>query len=111
VNFDDPSFNGEGRRRPPGRPNPKQGDQSFPDLNYARGTRIRVLKDNGTRGLLGLEGVVIASYPGGVVVELEKDPLIAFRAKMAGGITFPSRQPQRNFRVTEVEAVSSPRAQ
>jgi len=106
----DPSFRGEGRERPPGRPNPRIVNASIPSLNFARGTRIRVIEDNGTRGLVGLEGIVVASGPGSVVVELEDDPLIRFRAEMAGGITFPSRTPQRHFRASEVERVLDPRA-
>lgn len=92
-----------GRANPPPRPTTRRGTDSLSDLNFARGTRIRVLKDNGSRGLVGLEGVVVQSIPGSVVVELENDPLIAFRANMAGGFELPKRQPQRHFRVTEVE--------
>ena len=83
---------------------------SFADLNIAKGSRIRVLKDNGSRGLVGLEGTVVQSLPGFVVVELENDPLLSFRAVQAGGFERPNRQPQRHFRVTEVERIPSPRA-
>ena len=107
----DPSFAGEGRERPPGRPNPKRGTDSLADLNFARGTRIRVLEDNGSRGLVGYEGVVVLSIPGSVVVELDNDPMIHFRMNMATGFAEPKRAPQRHFRVTEVERViPSPRA-
>ena len=96
---------GDGRENPPPRPRQPIVNPSFPELNYARGTRIRVLEDNGRRGLVGLEGVVVQSLPGFVVVELENDPLVRFRAEMPGGAAFPKRQPQRHFRVTEVERV------
>lgn len=105
IDFNDPSFRGEGRVRPPGRPNPKFPRHSFAELNYAKGTRIRVLEDNGSRGLVGLEGLVVVSMPGSVIVELEDDPMLRFRAEMAGGITKPTRIPQRHFRVTEVERI------
>lgn len=109
--FSDPSFAGEGRRRPPGRPNPKPGTDSLADLNFVRGTRIRVLKDNGRRGLVGYEGIVVQSYQGGVVVELEDDPLIHFRSEMRTGFVTSRTQPQRHFRASEVERVDpSPRA-
>lgn len=74
-------------------------------LNYTRGTRIRVLEDNGRRGLVGLEGVVVQSFPGYVVVTLENDPAIRHRVEMDGGITRPRRTPMRHFRVTEVERI------
>ena len=105
TDFSDPSFDGEGRRRPKGRPNPKPGTDSLSSLNFARGTRIRVLEDNGRRGLVGLEGVVIQSFPGSVVVELENDPLLRHRAEMASGFALSKSHPQRYFRVTEVERV------
>ncbi len=109
--FSDPSFIGEGRRRPKGRPNPKPGTDSLADLNFARGTRIRVLKDNGTRGLIGYEGIVVQTYQGGVVVELEDDPLLFFRADMKTGFATNMSHPQRHFRASEVERVDpSPRA-
>ena len=105
IDFNDPSFAGEGRVRPPGRPNPKLGKDSLSSLNYTRGTRIRVLEDNGSRGLVGLEGVVVASVPGSVVVELEHDPMLKFRAEMKVGIALSTQHPQRHFRVSEVERV------
>jgi hypothetical protein len=74
-------------------------------LNYARGTRIRVLEDNGRRGLVGLEGVVVQSIPGFVVVELENDPAIRHRVEMDGGFSSPRRTPLRHFRVTEVQRI------
>lgn len=77
----------------------------FSNLNYAKGTRIRVLEDNGRRGLVGLEGVVVQSLPGFVVVELENDPALRHRVEMEGGITRPRRRPLRHFRVTEVERI------
>jgi len=105
IDFNDPSFAGEGRERPPGRPNLKPGTDSLSNLNFARGTRIRVLEDNGKRGLLGLEGVVVQSAPGSVVVILENDPLLSHRANMMGGIVNHRTAPRRHFRVTEVERV------
>ena len=101
--FSDPSFAGEGRDNPPPRQPTKRGTDSLSHLNIARGERIRVVKDNGTRGLLGLEGVVVQSFPGEVVVELEDDPAIRHRVTMSGGITKRTIPPQRFFRVTEVE--------
>lgn len=76
---------------------------SLSHLNYARGTRIRVLEDNGRRGLVGLEGLVVLSLPGYVVVELENDPALRHRVEMEGGFTRPRRTPKRHFRVIEVE--------
>jgi hypothetical protein len=109
--FSDPSFAGEGRRRPPGRPNPKPGTDSLSDLNFTRGTRIRVLKDNGKRGLVGYEGVVVHSYQGGVVVKLDNDPMLHFRSVMKTGFAANTIHPQRHFRASEVERVDpSPRA-
>lgn len=78
---------------------------SFADLNIAAGTRIRVLEDNGRRGLVGLEGVVVQSLAGFVVVELDNDPALRHRVDMAGGYERPQRKPRRHFRVTEVERV------
>lgn len=95
----------DGRQKPVFPGPPKPGTDSLAELNIAKGSRIRVLKDNGRRLLVGLEGVVTHSYPGGVVVELENDPLLRFRATQAGGITTPIRTPRRNFRVTEVERI------
>lgn len=93
----------DGRENPKPAPQPKRGTDSLSHLNYARGTRIRVLEDNGRRGLVGLEGVVVQSIPGYVVVELENDPATRHRVDMAGGFTRPRRAPKRHFRVTEVE--------
>ena len=101
---------GDGRENPRPGPRPHQGRDSLSHLNIAKGTRIRVLEDNGRRGLVGLEGVVVQSLPGSVVVELENDPLLDFRATQAGGYERPRRQPQRHFRVTEVERIPNPRA-
>lgn len=83
---------------------------TFEELNFAKGTRIRVVEDNGRRGLVGLEGVVVQSFPGSVVVELENDPLLRFRANQNVGFVRSQKTPQRYFRVTEVERISSPRA-
>lgn len=94
-----------GRADPKPAQRPLRGTDSLAHLNHARGTRIRVLEDNGRRGLVGLEGVVVQSFPGSVVVELEHDPMIRHRAEMAGGFSFPKRPPKRHFRVTEVERV------
>lgn len=105
IDFSDPSFAGEGRLRPPGRPNPKRGTDSLSDLNITSGTRIRVLKDNDKRGLVGLEGVVVQSIPGSVIVQLEADPMIKFRSNQATGFAKPTVAPKRFFRVTEVERI------
>lgn len=94
---------GDGRDNPPPQPRPKQGTDPLSSLNFAKGTRIRVLKDNGRRGLVGLEGVVVQSFPGAVVVTLENDPALRHRVSMQGGFERPRRQPLRHFRVTEVE--------
>jgi len=59
------------------------------------------LEDNGRRGLVGLEGKVVSSIPGSVIVELENDPMLFFRATML--VTKNMARPQRHFRVTEVE--------
>jgi hypothetical protein len=53
--------------------------------------------------LIGLEGVVVQSLPGAVVVELENDPAVRHRVTMDGGISVPRRRPLRHFHVTEVE--------
>ena len=105
TDFSDPSFAGEGRDNPLPRRPTKGVTDSFSDLNIGKGSRIRVIKDNGKRGLLGLEGVVVQSFPGEVVVELENDPAIRHRVNMLGGYEKTRRQPQRHFRVTEVERV------
>jgi hypothetical protein len=102
--FSDPTFKGEGRDNPPPRQPTKRGLDGLGHLNFARGIRVRVIKDNGKRGLLGLEGVVMQSFPGEVVVELENDPLIGHRANMIGGMVL-NKRPMRHFRVTEVERV------
>ena len=103
--FSDPSFIGEGRDNPAPRQPTKGVTDSFSDLNIGVGARIRVLEDNGTRGLLGLEGVVVQSFPGEVVVQLENDPMIRHRVRMLGGIARARRAPHRHFRVTEVERI------
>lgn len=64
-----------------------------------------MLEDNGRRGLVGLEGVVVQSIPGFVVVELENDPALYHRLRMGGGMDRPVVAPQRSFRVTEVERI------
>jgi len=96
---------GDGRENPAPRPRAVQGRDSLAHLNIAQGTRIRVLEDGGRRGLVGLEGVVVQSLPGSVVVELEHDPLLRFRAEQAGGFVIPRRTPRRHFRNNEVERV------
>jgi len=96
---------GDGRENP--RP-PKikhQPKASFDALNLVVGTRIRVIRDNGRSGLRGLEGVVVQSIGGGVVVKLDGDPARRFRVSQAGGFATPSRHPLRFFRVTEVERI------
>jgi hypothetical protein len=52
---------------------------------------------------VGLEGVVVQSFPGSVVVELEADPALRHRLRMPGGFMSPTVQPRRHFRVTEIE--------
>ena len=99
----DPSFRGEGRENPPPRPRLNPGQDGLAHLNFARGTRIKVLKDNNKRGLLGLEGVVVQSFPGYVVVELESDPALRHRVSMQTGFAKSRITPRRHFRVTEVE--------
>lgn len=94
---------GDGRENPKPAQRPKTGTDSLAHLNFARGTRIRVVQDNGRRGLIGLEGVVVQSLPGAVVVELENDPAVRHRVTMDGGISVPRRRPLRHFHVTEVE--------
>ena len=101
----DPSFRGEGRENPPPRPRAEPGKDSLSHLNIARGHRIRVLKDNGKRGIVGLEGVVVQSMPGAVIVELDNDPMLFFRANMQSGFANPGKSPRRHFRVTEVERI------
>ena len=96
---------GDGRDNPKPQPRLNPGNVYLPELNFARGTRIRVLEDNGRRGLVGLEGVVVQSSPGFVTVELENDPLLRHRMYQAGGFATTRKQPRRHFRVTEVERV------
>jgi len=97
------NIQGDGRDQPRYPKPPQPGTDSLAELNIAKGERIRVLEDNGKRGLIGLEGVVVQSFPGSVVVELENDPLLRFRANMVHAFAPPNRIPQRHFRVTEVE--------
>lgn len=96
---------GDGTTNPSPRPAPHPPIGSFADLNIATGTRIRVLRDNGRRGLIGLEGVVVQSLPGAVIVELVGDPLLKFRASMKSGFETIKITPRRHFRVTEVERI------
>lgn len=96
----------EGRANPPPRPRSKPAMGDLSQLNFSRGERIRVLKDNGRRGLVGLEGKVVQTIPGSVVVELDADPLLLVRANQLGGIARTLQTPRRHFRVTEVERVS-----
>lgn len=96
---------GDGRENPTPRPRVNPTQPYISNLNFARGTRIRVLKDNGTRGLLGLEGLVVQSFPGFVVVELDNDPALNHRVLQARGFD-TTRNPRRHFRVTEVERVN-----
>jgi hypothetical protein len=96
---------GDGRDNPPYPQPARPGTDNLDHLNIAKGTRIRVLKDNGRRGLVGLEGSVVQSLPGFVIVELENDPLLRHRANMAGGFERRQTAPRRHFRVTEVERV------
>lgn len=96
---------GDGRENPAPRPRLNPGQDYIAHLNIGKGTRIRVLKDNGKRGLVGLEGVVVQSFPGSVMVELENDPALRHRMYQPGGFETPRRQPRRHFRVTEVERV------
>lgn len=89
---------------PPPPPVEVPNNVTIDDLNFTRGTRIRVIEDNGTRGLIGLEGVVVGAFPGSVVVKLDFDPLLCFRGNQHGGVVF-NKDPRRHFRVTEVERV------
>ena len=107
-NITDPTFGNvaHGRADPKPAPRAKRPKKlSFPELNIAVGTRIRVLEDNGKRGIVGFEGVVKQSFAGSVVVELDDDPMMKFRAEMPGGFVNPTRPPLRHFRVTEVERI------
>jgi hypothetical protein len=101
----DPSFRGEGRGNPPPRPRAERGKDSLSHLNFTRGTRIRVLKDNGKTGLVGLVGVVVQAHPGSVVVELDNDPMLFFRTQMVSGFADPGKSPLRHFHASEVERV------
>ena len=93
---------GDGRENPEPRRRINPGGEYISELNFAKGSRIRVLQDNGTRGLLGLEGVVVQSFAGSVVVELDDDPALRHRVLQARGFD-RSKKPRRHFRVTEVE--------
>lgn len=95
----------DGRENPKPEPQRARGTGDLSNLNIAKGTRIRVLQDNGRRGLVGLEGVVVQTVAGGVVVELENDPAIRFRLRMNLDFHGPSKRPLRYFRVTEVERI------
>jgi len=101
--FSDPSFIGSGRQSPAPRPNPERGKDDLRSLNFVSGTRIRVLEDNGRKGLLLLEGIVVQSLPGYVVVRLDDDPILKHRINQLGGLTKHTVAPLRHFRVTEVE--------
>lgn len=103
--FSDPSFRGEGRDNPEPRQPTKRGTDDLGGLNITQGTRIRVIEDNNRRRLVGLEGLVVQSGPGYVIVELENDPMLFFRANMLSGFATPEVPPKRHFRVTEVERI------
>jgi len=96
---------GDGRDKPIYPRPAERGKDSLDSLNIPRGTRIRVLMDNGRKGLLGLEGTVAQSFPGYVVVRLENDPILSHRINQHGGLTRHKTAPLRHFRVTEVERV------
>jgi len=96
---------GDGREQPIYPRPAERGKDSLDALNIAKGTRIRVLVDNGRKGLVGLEGMVMQSFPGYVVVKLEDDPILNHRINMSGGLTSHKTAPLRHFRVTEVERV------
>lgn len=96
---------GDGRDRPPGGPRPEPGKDDLSHLDIAKGTRVRVIADDERRGLKGLEGVVVQSMPGAVIVELENDPLLYHRSNMRVGFEKAKRQPQRHLRVIDVERV------
>ena len=103
--FSDISFRGSGRDNPEPRQPTKRGTDDLGGLNIVAGTRIRVIEDNGRRRLTGLEGMVVQAGPGYVVVELENDPMLFFRAHMQSGFATPKVPPKRHFRVTEVERI------
>lgn len=96
---------GDGRDRPAGRPRPQPGTDDLGHLNIAVGTRIRVIEDLDRKGLKGLEGEVVQTLAGAVVVELDNDPALYFRSQLSGGIAGPSGKPRRHFLVTAVERV------
>lgn len=106
VDFnEDISFQGSGRTDPGYPPQAKRGTDSLASLNYGKGTRIRVVEDNGRRGLVGLEGVVVSSMPGSVTVVLENDPVLSHRVIQRLGFGMARGPIRRHFRVTEVERV------
>jgi len=99
------TFRGDGTDNPKPLPRLNPGNDYLGNLNIVVGSRIRVLKDNGRRGLVGLEGTVVISTPGSVVVELENDPADKMRVDMAGGITNRIVKARRHFLINEVERI------
>lgn len=76
---------------------------SFPTFDL--GQRIRVLKDNGRRGLVGLEGSVEQVAVTGLVVKLDADPGNRHRLNMIGGFELPVVPVLRFFLTHEVESL------
>ena len=72
---------------------------------FAKGMRIRVLKDNGRDNLVGFEGVVDLMTPSGVVVILENDPAEKFRMYNLHGFTRQTATVRRFFYPYEVKLV------
>lgn len=72
---------------------------------FAKGERIRVLKDNGKTGLIDYVGVVDSVTQTGVIVILENDPLLRFRMNQAGGFERARPPIRRFFNLNEIEKI------
>ena len=72
---------------------------------FAKGERVRVLRDNGRDGIVGFLGTVDQITQSGVVVVLDADPAMKFRMYTPNG--FPRYRPgvviRRFFLLNDLE--------
>ena len=74
-------------------------------MNFAKGERVRVIKDNGRDNLVGYEGRVDSTNQSGVVVVLDSDPVLSFRMYTPNGFVraAPGLIVRRFFYLGEIE--------
>ena len=74
-------------------------------MNFARGERVRVIKDNGRSFLIGYEGRVDSVTQSGVVVILDDDPVLSFRMYTPNGFVraAPGLVVRRFYQLGEIE--------